>query len=663
MTASARTDTTVPGTTELERLVARSRALGADPLLVVHGGGNTSSKIEEVDHLGRARTVLRIKGSGTNLATIDASGFPGLYLDELLPLRSREAMTDEEMVEYLGRCMVEPGSPRPSIETLLHAFVPARHVDHVHADAICALTNAPDGEAVVREVLGDDIAWVPYVRPGFELSRRVADLADRRAVVLAHHGLVTWGDTHEESLGLTLELVGAATEHLAGLAPARRPQEVGERPEAELQALLVALRGRLSRERRAVLHVDRSQRELADRPEVGQIATAGRSTPDHVLRIGTETLVVGSDAEVDASVDAFEDRYRAYFERNAGDDDAPVMHSPLPRVALVPGLGCVGVGATWRDARVRTEIAARSLAVAATTLDAFGAVEWLGERDLFEFDYWPMELAKLAGATSPELAGTIAIVTGAASGIGREVALDLARRGAHVVLGDLDGNGLDETAAALAPDQVATVAGDLTDEKVVDELVRTAVETFGGVDAAVLNAGIGAAGRLGDLTPDEWRRSLEINATSHFLLTRRLWPVLERQGIGGSLVYVASKNAFGPGAGFGAYSAAKAAQVQLARIAALEGGSIGVRANAVNPDAVFAGSRLWSDELRRERAEAHGVALDELESFYAGRSLLGVTVTPADVAEAVAFLVSDRSRATTGCVLTVDGGVAAAFPR
>ena len=652
----------IAGDTELERLVARSQLIGSDRSLVLHGGGNTSTKLLERDHLGRERRVIRIKGSGSDLATAESRHYPGLWLDEILPLRERKAMTDEEMLAYLACCLVDPAAPRPSVETLLHAFLPAAHVDHVHADAICALANAPDPAAAVHEALGDDIGVVEYIRPGFELSCRVAALADRRAVVLAHHGLVTWGETHEESYGVMRELVDRAREFLAGRGA---DTTVSLRPAATSASdklLLARLRGRLSRDRRQVLAVDSGQLDVADRPDAQAVAAA-RGTPDHMLRIGSRSCVLDLDGDVDGAIDAFEEAGRAAYERQVGADGPP-MQSPQPRVFLVRGLGCVAAAQDAATAGMRVELAAHSHRTTAATLDAFAGSTWLDEREVFEFDYWPLELYKLTLAPPPpELAGSIVVVTGAASGIGRAVALDLAARGAHLVVADIDGAKLAETAAELPPQRTVAVPGDLTDAAVVDEVVGAALSAFGGIDGVVLNAGVASTGMLGELDETEWRRSLEINLTAHFALTTRVWPVLREQGIGGSLVYVASKNAFAPGAGFGPYSVAKAGIVQLARIAAIEGGAMGVRANVVNPDAIFGDSRLFSDEVRAQRAAAHGVAPEELEAFYASRSLLGREVKASDVAESVAFLLSDRSRATTGCVVTVDGGVAAAFPR
>jgi rhamnose utilization protein RhaD (predicted bifunctional aldolase and dehydrogenase)/NAD(P)-dependent dehydrogenase (short-subunit alcohol dehydrogenase family) len=614
----------IEGSTELERLVTRSRLIGSDKSLVLHGGGNTSTKLVEPDHLGRERRVMRIKGSGSDLATAGARDFPGLWLDDLLPLRGREAMTDEEMVAYLARCMVEPDAPRPSIETLLHAFLPAVHVDHVHADAICSLANAPDPERAVHEALGEDIAVVPYLRPGFELSKRVADLADARAVVLAHHGLVTWGDTHEESYGLTVELVERARDYLGTGTPAAAG--------GFDDSFLVRLRGRLSRDRRQLLGSDPSQLAYAGREDVEALASM-RSTPDHMLRIGPRTCVLDVGGEV--------------------EDDA--------RVFLVRGCGAVAAGPDQKAVRQRLELAAHTHASVAATLDRFGGASWLTPDEVDDFQNWPLELHKLTLVPPPpELSGHIVLVTGAASGIGRDIAVDLSRRGANLVLVDRDGDGLLEVPTV---NEKVTYAGDLTDPAVVDRAVRGAVAALGGLDAVVFNAGIASTGPLDELPDEEWARSLDVNLSAPFALTRRAIGLMKEQGIGGSLVYVASKNAFAPGAGFGPYSVAKAGLVQLMRIAALEGGPAGIRANAVNPDAIFGGSRLWSDEIRQQRADAHGVSVDELEAFYASRSLLGRPVTGADVAEAVAFLVSDRSKSTTGAVLPVDGGVPAAFPR
>ncbi|MEA2705196.1 MAG: hypothetical protein QOD63_3141 [Actinomycetota bacterium] len=661
----------------LQGLVERSRRLGSDPELVVHGGGNTSSKGWGVDHLGRRRRSLLVKGSGSDLATVVARDFPALWLDDLLAVQGREAMTDEEMVAYLLRCLADPTAGRPSIETLLHAFLPATHVDHTHADTICALTKTPDGPRHVAAALGDDVAYVPYVRPGFALSRLVGDLAGARAVVLAHHGLVTWGESHAESEDLTHELVDRAGRYLENQrtgatqprpAPVHRPSSLGE---ADADELLVRLRGRLSggSGARKVLRVDPAQRRFADRPDVAALAALGPATADHILRLHTGSVVVEGPAEVGKAVDAWSGAYTSFFDRhrhllNREAPDLP-MHDPLPTSFLVPGLGAVAAAPTARRARVVGEVAEHTHAVAARALDAYATgAEGLGEEDVFGVDYWPLELHKLTLAPPPaELAGMVAVITGAASGIGRTVARELSRRGAAVVAADRDGDGLAATVEGLDRDATTTVTGDLTDEAVVEELVRSAVSRFGGIDAVVLNAGIAPAGTLAELDPAEWRRAFEVNATSHFLLTRRLWPVLEVQGLGGSLVYVVTRNAVAPGIGFGAYSASKAAMLQLARVAAVEGGAIGVRANVVNPDGVFDGSRLWSPELRRQRAEAHGVPVEEIEDHYADRNLLKVRVTTADVAEAVAWLASDRSKATTGTILTVDGGNPAGFPR
>ncbi len=655
--------------TPLEQLVARSNEIGDDSSLVVYGGGNTSAKGVLVDHLGREQRVMWVKGSGADMRGSSTADYPALRLDDLLPLLGRDTMSDEEMTDLVARALLDPGARRPSIETLLHAFLPHTHIDHVHADAICALTNHAEGPRIVAEALGDGFAYVDWMRPGFTLSKVVAELGDRDGVVLAHHGLITWGESSEECWQRTEAAVDRARAYLDAL-PLRveAPPRVADMPEEEVERLLLRLRGTMSRTGRRVLRIDTRLRAAADHPLLSEIVAAGVSSADHMLRIKPRSAVSTSPDTAADDIDGYAAEYSAYVERNS--DAMPEgfgMHDPMPRVVLVPGLGAVTTGATLRDAEVAADIALHTHGVAATVADRIGTPVGLDDRETFRFDYWPMELYKLTlRPPAPDLAGFIAIVTGSASGIGRGIALELAARGASLVLADLDGAGLEEAGASIreaggtAP---VLVAGDQSDESVVEDTVRQAVRTFGGLDGAVINAGIGVTGTLEELTLDQWDAAMRINLASGFLMTRAAMGVIKEQGSGGSLVYVASKNAFGPGAGFGAYSVSKAGMVQLMRIAALEGGGVGIRANAINPDAVFDNSRLWDGGLREERAAAHGIAPEDLEDFYAARNILKRRVTTADVAHTAAFLLSDASSRTTGAVIPVDGGVAGAFPR
>jgi len=655
----------------LHQLVARSNRIGDDPSLVVYGGGNTSAKGLIIDHLGREQRVMWVKGSGADMRGSVDSDYPALRLDELLALRDRGAMSDEEMTDLVTRALLDPGARRPSIETLLHAFLPFTHIDHVHADAICALTNHANGHQITREALGDGFAYVDWIRPGFELSSIVGDLAHYEGVVLAHHGLVTWAEDSDACYQRTIEVVDRAREfveaHSIAPGPPARHDDV---PDDELEKLLLHLRGAVSRTGHRVLRVDDRLREIADHPKLDTIVAGGVSSADHMLRIKPVSLALPSaDAEsVTEAVDSYVQQYESYVERNSElMPEGYSGHDPVPRVVLVPGVGAITTGQHMKDASVAADIALHTHSVARTVLEAFGDPKPLSDVETFRFDYWPMELYKLSLKPAPaEFSGRIAIVTGAASGIGRGIALSLARVGCSVALADLDAAGLDDVASAIVeaggPDPIA-IAGDQSDSDIVRRTVRSTVTHFGGLDGVVLNAGVGVTGSLTELTDAQWRSALDINLTSAFFLTRESMRVMREQGLGGSLVYVASKNAFGPGANFGAYSVSKAGMVQLMRIAALEGGSAGIRANAVNPDAVFDNSKLWDGGLREERAAAHGIAPEDLEDFYAARNLLKRRVTTSDVAESVAFLLSDRSSRTTGSVVTVDGGVAAAFPR
>lgn len=655
----------------LHELVDRSNRIGDDPSLVVYGGGNTSAKGTIIDHLGREQQVMWVKGSGADMRGSVDTDYPALRLGELTALRDRGEMSDEEMTDLVTRALIDPGARRPSIETLLHAFLPFAHIDHVHADAICALTNHVEGQRITREALGEGFAYVDWIRPGFELSKIVGDLAHFEGVVLAHHGLVTWAEDSDACYQRTIDVVDNARAFVdAHSIAAGPPPRHDDLPDDELEKLLLHLRGAVSRTGHRVLRIDDRLRGMSDDPRLDTIVAGGVSSADHMLRIKPLSMALSAtDAEsVSNAVDAYRMSYESYVERNMElMPEGFTGHDPMPRVALVPGVGAITTGQHRKEAQVAADIALHTHSVAQTVLDAFGEPEPLSDAETFRFDYWPMELFKLSLKPAPaEFAGRVAIVTGAASGIGRGIALSLARLGCSVALADLDSAGLDDVASMIVegggPEPI-TVAGDQSDSAVVRRTVASTIRHFGGVDGVVLNAGIGVTGSLTDLTDEQWRSAIDINLTSAFMLTRESMRAMGEQGIGGSLVYVASKNAFGPGANFGAYSVSKAGMVQLMRIAAMEGGSSGIRANAVNPDAVFDNSRLWDGGLREERAEAHGIAPEELEDFYAARNLLKRRVTTADVAASVEFLLSDRSSRTTGSVMTVDGGVAGAFPR
>ena len=664
-------NTLEPSRSPLKELVERSQTIGADQSLVVYGGGNTSSKGEIRDYLGRLRSVLWVKGSGADMAVAGERDYPALYLEELLALREMDALDDETMTDYVTRALVDPTSRRPSIETLLHAFLPAKHIDHVHADAICALTNQAEGERAVREALGEGFAYVDWMRPGFALSKIAGALGNYDGIVLAHHGLIVWDDESAACLDRTHAAVGKANAYLDSLKTKQFATFRHDDPsDDEVRELLLALRGALAKEKKLVLRTDSRLREIADRSDVRLVADAGVASADHMMRMKPWAAALTSPAAETAadSVEAYRTAYGEYFERNREHLPAGyVQHDPNPRALLVPGIGAVTTGPTRKDAEVIADIALHSTSVAARVIDTFGGSKGIPESETFRFDYWPMELYKLKlRPTDPRFAGHVFVVTGAGSGIGRGIALELGSSGASVVLADLDENGLAEVESEFknigAPAPLV-IPGDQSDERTVQAMVNSTIRHFGGFDGVIMNAGIGVSDNLEDLTEEKWSRGLRINLTSAFLLTRESMRALRAQSLGGSLVYVASKNAFAPGAGFGGYSVSKAGMLQLMRIAAIEGGSAGIRANAVNPDAVFDHSKLWAGGIREQRAAAHGVRPEDLEDFYASRNMLKVRVTTRDVANTVAHLLSDESSRTTGTVIAVDGGVAAAFPR
>ncbi len=670
---------------ELDKLVYLSRLIGADPSLVVWGGGNTSIKITEQDFLGRDVEVMRIKGSGSDLKSMERWQFPRLKLEEVLPVFERGQMSDEEMVDYLDRCVLDPNSPRPSIETLLHAFLPYMCVAHSHADAVVGLTNNRDSRDILKKVYGDSVAIVEYLRPGFQLSKLVG-LAVKEApnldgVVLVNHGLFTWGDDARQAYDRHIDLVTKAEEFAGAGAAAvfggwQRNPLPPERRQEIAAAVAPTLRGLVSQQRRSVLRYDDADDvlEFIGSREGQRLSGIGPATPDHLIHTKRKPLwldtpdpedVAGVKDTLRREMAAYAEEYAAWYQQHTTGADS--MLDPFPRVILLPG---VGMWTTGRDARaslITNDIYHHTINVlsAAQSVSDYTS---LTPRDAYDAEYWPLELYKLTLAPpEKELARQVALVTGAASGIGKVIAERLAAEGAHVAVTDTDAAGARAVAEginrAAGPERAASFPMDVTNPGQVAEVFQGLRRTYGGLDILVSNAGIAPVGAIDSLSLADWQRSLDINTTGHFLVAAEAVKLMQEQSIGGSLVFIGTKNVPAPGAEFGAYSVAKAAEVQLARVLALENGQHGIRVNVVNPDAIFQGSQLWSQELREERAAAHGVTVDGLEDFYRRRNLLQARVFAEDVAETVLFLASGRSAKTTGAMIPVDGGVREAFPR
>jgi rhamnulose-1-phosphate aldolase/alcohol dehydrogenase len=680
-------DAAAAGLSELDVLVYASRLIGAETSLVVWGGGNTSVKRMERDHRGRDVRVLRVKGSGSDLKSIQRKDFPGVRIDDLLALLERDEMGDQEMVDYFAHALLEPASPRPSIETPLHGFLPVDAVIHTHADALVSLTNNDRCHDVLRQVYGDEVQALAYLRPGFPIAKQVAAAFHSnpraRAILLEKHGTICWGASVKEAYHATIELISRAEEAIAHQARGRARfggVALPTLPAADRRrvavAVVPALRGLLGRDRRVIVTFDDSAPvlEFATSREAGALCSVGPATPDHTLYTKRLPCFVpvdrpGDPAAVTAAIrDAvgrFVTDYAAYV--TAHDRSGTALTDPFPRVVVVAGLGMFTVGKDRRTSGIVDDIYHHTISVLGAA-SSFGRYLSLSAQEAFDIEYWPLELYKLTlQPPEKELARRIALVTGGASGIGRAAALRLAAEGAHVVVADLDAAGAlkvaDEVVAASAGGRAIGVGMDVTSEASVRAALEEAVLAYGGLDIVVSNAGIAHSAPIDELDLAEWERSFAVNSTGHFLVAREALRLLKAQGLGGAFVFVATKNVMSPGKDFSAYSAAKAAEAQLAKVLALEGGPYGIRSNLVNPDAVFRDSKLWSEDVRRERARAQGISVDDLEEFYRKRNILARPILPEDVAEAVLFLASDRSAKTTGCTITVDGGVKDAFPR
>jgi len=676
---------------EPELLLYRSNLLGSDLRVTNFGGGNTSAKVRMKDYLtGEDVEVLWVKGSGGDLGSIKLDGFSTLYMSKLqaLKTRYRGLAHEDEMVDYLPHCTYNLNPRAASIDTPLHAYIPKAHVDHMHPDAIIAIAACADSRRLTEVIFGGQLGWLPWQRPGYDLGLKLEALATSqpqlKGIILEGHGLFTWGDTAKACYETTLEMIRLAEQWLA--ENVKQPVFGGAKtgvlaPEARAgiaARLMPALRGRIGQDERKLGHFDDSAAvlEFVCSRDLPALAALGTSCPDHFLRTKIRPLVLDFDpakpdvdallAGLDAALDAYRADYAAYYER-CKRPTSPAMRDPNPVIYLIPGVGMLSFAKDKATARIAAEFYINAINV---MRGANGVDKYVGlpEQEAFDIEYWLLEEAKLQRMPKPKsLAGRVALVTGGAGGIGQAVARQLLQEGACVMLTDIDAGALEEARQALfkagGKDNVAAVRGDITSEAEVEALLSATALRFGGLDILVSNAGIASAAPLEETTLEIWNRNQNILVTGYFLVSRGAFRLMKQQKIGGSMVFVASKNGLVASAGASAYCTAKAAEIHLARCIALEGASVGVRVNVVNPDAVIRGSRIWDGKWKEERAASNKIETDNIEEFYRQRSMLKLSVLPEDIAEAVYFLASDKSGKSTGNVLNVDAGNAAAFTR
>jgi rhamnulose-1-phosphate aldolase/alcohol dehydrogenase len=646
-----------------------TRLLGSDPKMVLHGGGNTSVKTTVKDQLGDDVEVICIKGSGWDMGVIEPAGLPAVRLEPLRKLRKLDKLSDEDMVNYQRINLLDSASPNPSVETLLHAFLPHKFVDHVHSTAVLALTDQPDNKALVQEVYGDRVAYVPYTIPGFALAKAVADVFDANpnveGLVLLQHGIFTVGDSASQAYGRMIEFVTMAEERLKlqrkSLIPAKLPGSIASVPE-----IAPILRGAVAIEKNAMAGT--AKRQILDfrtndqilnyvnGAELARYSQVGVVTPDHTIRTKNWPVIVPAPeagkldewkVQVEEAVAAYVARYHRYFEVN--NAKSPVKKTeldPLPRVILVPGVGMFGIGASAKDAAIAADIAENAVAVI-TDAEAMGEYRSISEYDMFEVEYWSLEQAKLGKSNEKPLSRQVAVITGGASGIGAATAKAMAKQGAEVAILDRDLDAAKAAAKKIGGKALA-VQCDVTDPMSVRKAFDAVVSAFGGVDIVVSNAGAAWQGTIGHVDDETLRKSFELNFWAHQAVAQHATRIMLAQGTFGVLLFNTSKQAVNPGKDFGPYGLPKAATLFLVKQYALDHGKDGIRANAVNADRVRSG--LLTDDMVAARSKARGVS----EADYMGGNLLKREVTAEDVADAFVYLATAAK--TTAAVVTVDGG-------
>jgi rhamnulose-1-phosphate aldolase/alcohol dehydrogenase len=675
-------------------LLYRSNLLGSDRRITNFGGGNTSAKLSGRDPItGRAVNVLWVKGSGGDLGTMKLDGFATLEMEKFLALErlisAEQSDIDSVMVPLYTHCAFNLNPRAASIDTPLHGLIDKAHVDHMHPDAVIAIAAAAEGQAITRQIYGERIGWLPWLRPGYALGQAlrkfVQDNPQAVGVILESHGLFTWADSSKACYDNTLAVINKAAEWLATRASPLKafgavafPALVSTARRQFAAAVLPAIRGLISKTTYKVAHFDDSQAvlEFVGGERLIQLAQLGTSCPDHFLRTKIWPLVLPYDPTTDTTdtfiarlapaIETYQQRYAAYYER-CKHADSPKIRDSNPVVYLIPGIGMLTFAADKATARIAAEFYINAINVmrgAASVSTYRGLVE----QEAFDIEYWNLEEAKLQRMPKPKaLAGRVAFITGGAGGIGIATARRLLEEGACVVLCDIDRDAVIKASAELrgqyGSDLVTSVCADVTQEETLLESFRDSVLNFGGVDICVSNAGIASASAFDETTLAVWNKNISILATGYFLVARETFRLLKKQSLGGSIIFIGSKNALAASPGAAAYCTAKAAEVHLARCLALEGAPLGIRVNVVNPDAVLRGSRIWQGEWGQQRAAQYQASSEDLEALYRDRSLLKRSVYPEDVAEAVAFFATDRSAKSTGNIINVDAGNPTAFTR
>ncbi|GAO42018.1 bifunctional rhamnulose-1-phosphate aldolase/short-chain dehydrogenase [Flavihumibacter petaseus] len=680
---------------EVALLIYRSNLLGTDLRLTNYGGGNTSCKTMERDPLSGDHTeVMWVKGSGGDIGTLTRGGLAGLYVDRLRSLEKsyQGRAHEDEMVGLFNHCLYDLNSKAPSIDTPLHAFLPFKHVDHLHPDAAIAIAAAADGKSITEELFGGSIGWVEWQRPGFDLGLQLRDCLENnpgiRGIMLGSHGLFTWGDTAYDCYLNTLEVVERCAELVESRAGKKGPAFGGEKiaalePEArrkQAAALAPYLRGYCSSQQQMIGHFTDDPRvlEFINSNDLDRLAPMGTSCPDHFLRTKISPLVLPLAPDADLSdavalsaklVPAFEGYRRSYaaYYNAAKHKDSPSMRDPNPVILLYPGVGMFSFAKDKQTARVAAEFYINAINVMRGA-EAISAYTALPRQEAFDIEYWLLEEAKLQRMPKPKpLSGKIAMVTGSGGGIGKAIARKFLEEGACLLLNDINGirlvDATKELTATFGKDVVTGVVLDVTDEKSAAAAFEAAALQFGGIDIIVNNAGISISKSITDHSLEEWDRLYDILVKGQFIVSKAGTVILRKQAMGGDILNIVSKNAVVAGPNNAGYGSAKAAQAHMTRLLAAELGGDRIRVNAVNPDAVIADSNIWAGGWAEGRAKAYGVTVEELPAYYAKRTLLNEIILPEDIAAACFALVGGLLRKSTGNFINVDGGVAMGFYR